>query len=218
MGRPPSCSHSQGEEGEERKKGDKKGVKGKKGEKAAKVEAKPAAKGNGKPCKFGSLCTKKDVCKFDHPKINKPCRFGAGCTTKGCKFDHSPSSKALNRAMGALKTGRPMGGDLRNKLASRGPMGGGMRRMGGMRSRMNEMAMDDDWDNMGGRNTNLAQMQKMKEELESMMKNVMGRSSGGGAGMGGGYASSMDRMERSMMSSRDMPMSRGYGAPSRYNF
>merc|ERR1712172_443808 len=95
---------------------------------------------------------------------------------------------------------------------------GGMRGMGGMRSRMNEMAMDDDWDNMGGRNTNLAQMQKMKEELESMMKNVMGRSSGGGAGMGGGYGSSMDRMERSMMSSRDMPMSRGYGAPSRYNF
>merc|ERR1740123_1158151 len=78
---------------EKKEKGEKKVVKGKKGEKAAKVEAKPAAKGNGKPCKFGSLCTKKD----------------------GCKFDHSPSSKALNRAMGALKTGRPMGGDLRNK-------------------------------------------------------------------------------------------------------
>jgi len=197
-----------------------------------KAAEKPAAKaaGNGKPCKFGALCTKKDTCKFDHPKINKTCRFGAGCTTKGCKFDHSSnSSKALDRAMSSAK-GPRSGGDLRSRISQRSPMGGPMRRpmgMGGMGGGMRPMGgmsmggmgggmggrMDDDYDmggNGGGSNMNLAQMQKMKAELENMMANVMDRQGGGGYGgspMGG-------RSMGGSMGGRSMGGGGGYGGSS----
>jgi len=178
-----------------------------KGEKAkpAKGGDKPAAKaaGNGKPCKFGALCKKKDTCKFDHSKKAS----GGG---------------ALQRAMSSA-AGPRRGGDLRAKIS--GGMGPGSRRpMGGMRTPMGGMGferrpmggmgysgmsmggmgggmggrMDDDY-NMGGGdsgNMNLAQMQKMKAELENMMANVMDKQGGGGMGgygggnMGGGYGGS----------------------------
>lgn len=226
-----------------------------KGEKAkpAKGGDKPVAKaaGNGKPCKFGALCKKKDTCTHDHPKIDKPCRFGAGCTTKGCKFDHSKKASgggALDRAMSSA-AGPRRGGDLRAKISG-GGMGPGSRRpMGGMRTPMGGIGferrpmggmgysgmsmggmgggmggrMDDDY-NMGGGdsgNMNLAQMQKMKAELENMMANVMDKQGGGGGmggygggNMGGGYGGSPMGRSSGGMGGGYGGSSGGYGGSS----
>merc|ERR1719246_96645 len=110
-----------------------------------------------------------------------------------------------------------MGGPMRRPMGM-GGMGGGMRPMGGMS--MGGMGggmggrMDDDYDmggNGGGSNMNLAQMQKMKAELENMMANVMDRQGGGGYGgspMGG------RSMGGGSMGGRSMGGGGGYGGSS----
>jgi len=145
------------------------------------VHDKPIYKSNGKPCKFGTLCFRKDSCLFEHPKVNKPCKFGAGCTNKSCSFDHCPSSKA--RAMLALKRGMvPTGGDLRTVISHRKGMRGAMDRGGVMGDKMASFQM--------GMNPNLEQMLNMKVELDSMIGNVISSrraSSSGMASSGVGY-------------------------------
>jgi len=172
-------------------------------------------RGNGSAMNKANTSKKMDDSRFYHPKTNKSCRFGAGCTSKwSCKFDHSSSSKALDRAVLALKSGiKPMGGDLRFSLSNNymrramAGMGGGMLpmgdrmagmggfnggmvpmgdRMAGMEERIAVMKMRMREMGRDG-NNNVEQMIRMKEDLDRMMTNVLAERRTSLGGMDGEY-------------------------------
>jgi len=159
-----------------------------------------------KPCKFEGKC-KKDDCHFTHPQIgmiDKPCRHKGDCKFDDCKFSHPASALRESLFPGGPMGGRQMGmngrggghmgmGGMGGGHMGMGGMGGGHMGMGGGQMGMGPgMGMGNEYYNEPEEDyeetPSIAYMKKMKDELESMMENVMAQRGGGrnGAPRGGG--------------------------------